>query len=666
MEGGTRQTSVPLHGSIDKSRILDVKPLKSLIPIFSMSSQASPPGQYPSGFSPFSPFGAPQQTPTEVTPNGASIPTPIRVYSSSPGAGDSSSTMEGFSDQRTSGKKKRGSPKSSSAKSSLDKPKKTQEPPVDLSVLVGITPAQKEDGSREVVNFVLMAFDALRRKLCQLEGARELSLGPIKRADLKACNTLMTKGIRTNMRKRIGSAPGVEIGDIFFFRTEMCVVGLHAQSMGGIDALHVRGEFEEETLAVSIVSSGEYDDDAEDIDVITYTGQGGNFFKKDKHAIDQKLKRGNLALDRSSRQLNEIRVIRGIRDDVNPNLKVYVYDGLYKIQDSWIGKAKGGGDVFKYKLVRMPGQPSAYAVWKSVQKWKSGTSRMGLILADISNGAENIPVSLVNEVDNVKAPTYFNYFHSLRHPKSFSLMQPSNGCTCTKSCVPGDLNCSCIRRNEGDFPYIGKGVLVSRMKLVHECGPTCQCFPNCKNRVSQTGLMHPMEVFKTKDRGWGLRSLDPIRSGTFVCEYAGEVVDRAKVSQLVREGNEYVFDSTRIYGQFKWNYEPKLLEEVNPSESSEHYAMPYPLTISAKNFGNVARFMNHSCSPNVFWQPVVYEENNQSYVHVAFFALRHIPPMTELTYDYGVARSDHAEGIRAVKGRKKCLCRSSKCRGSYG
>ena len=76
--------------------------------------------------------------------------------------------------------------------------------------------------------------------------------------------------------------------------------------MGGIDALHIRGEFEEETLAVCIVSSGEYDDDAEDSDVIIYTGQGGNFFmNKDKHTTDQKLQRGNLALDRSSRQHNE-------------------------------------------------------------------------------------------------------------------------------------------------------------------------------------------------------------------------------------------------------------------------------------------------------------------------------------------------------------------------
>ncbi|RDY01375.1 Histone-lysine N-methyltransferase, H3 lysine-9 specific SUVH1, partial [Mucuna pruriens] len=659
MEEGLGQNSVPPQGSIDKSRILDVKPLRSLIPIFSMSSQAPPSGQYPSGFSPFFPFGAPQQTPTGVTARGGAIPAPIRAFRSPIGAGD---TMEGFNDQDTSGKKKRGSPQLHNAKSPVNKVKKSQESPVDLSGLVGISLAQRDDGSREVVFLVLMAFDAFRRRLCQLEEAKELSSGSTKRADLRACNTLMTKGIRTNMRKRIGSVPGVEIGDIFFFRMELCIVGLHAPSMGGIDALHIRGEFEEETLAVSIVSSGEYDDDAEDSDVIIYTGQGGNFFKKDKHTTDQKLQRGNLALDRSSRQHNEVRVIRGMRDGVNPNAKIYVYDGLYEIQDSWIERGKSGGGVFKYKFVRLPGQASAFAVWKSVQKWKAGSSsRAGLILADLSTGTESIPVSLVNDVDNEKGPSFFNYFHSLKHPKPFRLAQSSYGCNCNKTCVPGDLNCSCIQRNEGDFPYTGNGVLVSRKQLVHECGPMCKCFPNCKNRVSQTGLKHHMEVFKTNDRGWGLRSLDPIRAGTFICEYAGEVIDRAKVNQNGEYSDEYIFDTSRIYGQFKWNYEPRFLDEVGPNDSTEDYAMPYPLIISSKNYANVARYMNHSCSPNVFWQPVLYAENNQSFLHIAFFALRHIPPMAELTYDYGFAESDHTEGRRAAKGRKKCLCGASKC-----
>ncbi|XP_012567643.1 histone-lysine N-methyltransferase, H3 lysine-9 specific SUVH1 [Cicer arietinum] len=664
MEQGFGQNSVPPPGSIDKSKILDIKPIRYLIPVFSMTGQDPPSAQYPSGFSPFFPFGGPQETTTtRVTRRGRTMPAPIRSFK----AGDTSSTMEDLNDNDdVYGSKRSGSSQRFKKKSKLYKAL-----PIDLSALVGLTAAQRDDGSREVVNVVLMTFDALRRRLCQLVDAKELNTGLIKRADLKAGNILMTKGIRTNVTKRIGSVPGVEIGDIFFFRMELCIVGLHAQSMGGIDALHIHGDRDEETLAVSIVSSGEYDDDDEVGDVLIYTGQGGNFNKKDKHASDQKLHRGNLALDRSSRVHNEVRVIRGIKDIVNPNAKIYVYDGLYKIQDAWVEKAKGsGGGLFKYKLIRMPGQPSAFAVWKSIQKWKTGLpARTGLILADLSSGAESIPVSLVNEVDNVKAPAFFTYFHSLRHPKSFSLMQPSHGCNCStkNACVPGDLNCSCIRRNEGDYPYTSNGVLVNRKPLVHECGPTCQCFPNCRNRVSQTGLKHQMEVFKTNDRGWGLRSWDPIRSGAFICEYAGEVIDKARLSQLVKEGDtdEYVFDTTRVYESFKWNYQPKLLEEVSTNESSEDYALPHPLIINAKNVGNVARFMNHSCFPNVFWQPVLYEENNQSFLHVAFFALRHIPPMQELTYDYGSERSDHTEGSSAHKGRKKCMCGSSQCRGSF-
>ncbi|OIW13299.1 hypothetical protein TanjilG_02819 [Lupinus angustifolius] len=650
MEERVGQNSVPPAGSIDKYKILDVKPMRSMIPVFSMSPQAPISGEYPSGFNPFFPFGGPQPAPPRV----AATPAPLRAYR----AGETS----GFG---SSGTKKHGASYSKSSKK-----KYVDRTPVvytDMGFLVGITPPLREDGNRDVVNLILMTFDALRRRLCQLEDAKQLSTGIIKRADLKACNTLMSKGIRTNQRKRVGVVPGVEVGDIFFFRMELCIVGLHAQSMGGIDSLHIRGEFEEETLAISIVSSGEYDDEAEDNDVLIYTGQGENFNKKDKHLTDQKLQRGNLALDRSSRQHNEVRVIRGIKEGVNQTSKIYVYDGLYKIEDSWVDRAKsGGGGVFKYKLVRIPGQPSGFSVWKSIRKWKSGfPSRTGLILADLSSGAESIPVSLVNDVDNEKAPAYFTYFQTLRHPKSFNLMQPSHSCNCAKACAPGDLNCSCIRKTDGDFPYIGNGILVSRKQLVHECGPACQCSPNCKNRASQSGLKYHMEVFKTTDRGWGLRSLDPIRAGSFICEYAGEVIDRVKLSQLVRErDDDYVFDTTRIFDTFKWNYEPRILEEVSTNDSSEDYALPYPLIVNAKSVGNVARFINHSCSPNVFWQPVLYEENNQSFLHVAFFALRHIPPLTEFKYDYGISG---AEGSSAQKGgRKKCFCGSPKCRGSFG
>ncbi|XP_027353719.1 histone-lysine N-methyltransferase, H3 lysine-9 specific SUVH1-like [Abrus precatorius] len=669
MEEGLCQNSVPASGSVDKSRIVEVKPLRSLAPVLPKSLESSLSGKYSSGFPPFVLFEEPREPTPQPSP--VPIPAPIRSYrnpldeeETPQGAnGDKSSSMGGLNDNcvADSGKSL------NTGKLSQKRSKKTQASHTNsVSFVGGISLAQRDDGDREGVNLVLMTFDSLRRRLCQLEDAKKLNtMMAIKRADLRASNALTAKGFRTNAKKRVGAVPGVEIGDIFFLRIEMCLVGLHGQSMGGIDYMTIKDELQGEPVAVSIVSSGVYDDDAEDSDVLIYSGQGENFNKKDKHVTDQKLQRGNLALDKSSRRHNEVRVIRGLRDAMNRSAKIYVYDGLYKIQDSWIEKVKSGGGVFKYKFVRLPGQPSAFSVWKSVQKWKTdSTSRPGLILTDLSKGAESFPVSLVNEVDNEDGPSCFTYFQSLKHPKPFSSMQPSYGCNCNKMCVPGDLNCVCIQRNEGDFPYTVNGVLVSRKPLVHECGPMCKCFPNCKNRVSQTGLKHQMEVFKTKDRGWGLRSLDPIRAGTFICEYAGEVIDRDEVNQNRGDNDEYVFYTSHIYEPFKWNYEPSLLEEISSNVSSEDYAISSPLIVNAKNVGNVARYMNHSCSPNIFWQPVLYAENSQSFLHVAFFALRHIPPMTELTYDYGC--SGHAERSSAPTGRKKCLCGSSNCRGSFG
>ncbi|KAJ6704922.1 HISTONE-LYSINE N-METHYLTRANSFERASE H3 LYSINE-9 SPECIFIC SUVH1 [Salix purpurea] len=233
---------------------------------------------------------------------------------------------------------------------------------------------------------------------------------------------------------------------MFLFRIEMCLLGLHAPSMAGIDYMSARNDLVEEPLAVSIVSSGYYEDNADDKDVLIYSGQGGAA-NKDKGATDQKLERGNLALERSLRRGNQVRVIRGMKDSLNQALKVYVYDGLYRIQDSWLEKAKSGCNIFKYKLVRIPGQPDAFGVWKSIEKWKEGlSSRAGLILPDLTSGAESTAVSLVNDVDEDKGPAYFTYVSTVKYSKSFKLTQPAYGCNCQNACQPGNLNCSCIRK----------------------------------------------------------------------------------------------------------------------------------------------------------------------------------------------------------------------------
>ncbi|KAI3980409.1 hypothetical protein MKX01_003948 [Papaver californicum] len=446
------------------------------------------------------------------------------------------------------------------------------------------------EGDSSSVSSVLMKFDALRRRLLQI-GSDE----PNQRPDLKAGTIMMNNGFRTNTRKRIGSVPGIDIGDIFYFRIETCLVGLHAPIMAGIG--YMVSKEAEEPLAVSIVSSGGYEDYSGDGKVLIYTGQGANV------STDQKLERGNLALEKSLHRGNEVRVIRGVKDVENPNCKVYMYDGLYKIHKSWTDKSKMGAAVFKYELVRIPGQREAFTIWNSIQTWRNNiNSRPGLVLQDITSGAEKVPVSLVNEVDGVTKPPQFVYITGLKHSKT---TESSTGCSCQGTCVPNS-DCPCIRANGGDTPY-ANGVLVIQKSVVHECGPSCSCYPDCSNQVSQNSLKLRLEVFKTKDKGWGLWSWDPIRAGTFICEYAGEVIgkdDRGGANV----DDEYTFNATDTedYYSNEWNYVPELIKEERHMDLNENFKPSSPIMISAKKMGNVARFMNHSCSPNVLWQLVLH------------------------------------------------------------
>ncbi|KAL5707754.1 hypothetical protein ACHQM5_018616 [Ranunculus cassubicifolius] len=680
-------------GVYDKTKVLDVKPLRCLAPVFPPQSSVpnNPPMSSPSpfvsvppfssapaGYTPFYPFHNNNSDSSTAFPQQNTKTTPVGVGQVRKNVGVRSQvannldvghlnkklktqTISEDSDDLDSGSK--GSYRVNSVGEGTSNGGKKSGSQKKVKRVVESRIESLEDGDSESVGIVRMKYDALRRRITQTEEITNSS----KRGDLKANTIMMNKGLGINRRKRIGSVPGIEVGDIFFFRIEMCLIGLHAPSMAGIDYMIAKFGTEDETVAVSIVSSGGYEDDVDDKDVLIYSGQGGVSNKKDgKEIVDQKLERGNLALERSVRHGNEVRVIRGMKDPLNTACKIYVYDGLYKIHESWTERGKSGGNVFKYKLLRIPGQPEAFSIWKSIQQWKDNTHiRPGLILPDLTSGAEKLPVSLVNDIDDDKGPAHFTYSVNLKYSKPISSLKPSVGCTCHGSCLPANPNCSCATKNGGQLPHTLTGLLVVQKDLIYECNQACKrCFPNCKNQVTQNGLRVRLEVFKTSDRGWGLRSWDAIRAGTFICEYTGEVMDATQIEVLRDQDgvDDYIFDSTcDIDSIDEWNYVPDLLGEKRLNDSNGEAKSPLSLVINATNRGNVARFMNHSCSPNVFWQPVLYDHNEESLPHVAFYAMKHIPPLTELTYDYGVGGTYFGDEYK----RKTCLCGSMKCRGYF-
>ncbi|CAH2046096.1 unnamed protein product [Thlaspi arvense] len=208
---------------------------------------------------------------------------------------------------------------------------------------------------REKVLEVLRAFKDVFRQLDRDKQARrggDLSVAT-DRIDIKTQAVLESMGKSVNTEKRIGSVPGIIVGDVFQYKTELRVVGLHFKTMCGIDYMKV-GDVK---LATSIVASeGNGYNDKYDAGVMIYTGEGGNVMSKEEKTEDQKLVKGNLALANSMREKSLVRVIRG-EERWDRKGKRYVYDGLYLVDRYWVEKEVRGTTVYKFKLCRIPGQP---------------------------------------------------------------------------------------------------------------------------------------------------------------------------------------------------------------------------------------------------------------------------------------------------------------------
>ena len=63
----------------------------------------------------------------------------------------------------------------------------------------------------------------------------------------------------------------------------------------------------------------------------------------------------------------------------------------------------------------------------------------------------------------------------------------------------------------------------------------------CLNRVAQHPLRNKLQVFKTARRGWGLRTLNDIPKGGFVCVYTGEILNEARADEVSYPKNVIYF-----------------------------------------------------------------------------------------------------------------------------
>ena len=134
-------------------------------------------------------------------------------------------------------------------------------------------------------------------------------------------------------------------GTHFANRREMSINRIHALVQTGI--WNDGSEY-----AVSIVVSGGYVDDKDDMDTILYTGQGGRDPTSGRQDKRPRINQGNKGLYNSMKLNILFELIRGFQVEMGPE-KGYRYDGLYLVTSCRIEASIDGPMIWRFVLEKI-------------------------------------------------------------------------------------------------------------------------------------------------------------------------------------------------------------------------------------------------------------------------------------------------------------------------
>ncbi|CBI37177.3 unnamed protein product, partial [Vitis vinifera] len=314
---------------------------------------------------------------------------------------------------------------------------------------------------------------------------------------------------------------------------------------------------------------------------------------------------------------------------------------------------------------------------------------------DITKGEEKVRIPLVNET-NSEFPTPFHYisqnlvFQNAYMNLSLARIGIENCCsTCFGDCLSSSTPCACACESGGDFAYTLEGLVkedfleecISRnrdpqqhqlafcqecplerskaedilepckghivRKFIKECWSKCGCSKQCRNRLVQRGITCNFQVFLTPDgKGWGLRTLEDLPKGSFVCEYVGEILTTVELYERNMQSTSRGKQTYPVLLDADWALRGILKDEE-------------ALCLDATFYGNVARFINHRClDANLVEIPVEVESPDHHYYHLALFTTRKVNALEELTWDYGIDFDDQDHPVKTFR----CCCGSKFCR----
>ncbi|XP_048476301.1 histone-lysine N-methyltransferase SETDB1-like [Rhincodon typus] len=193
-------------------------------------------------------------------------------------------------------------------------------------------------------------------------------------------------------------------------------------------------------------------------------------------------------------------------------------------------------------------------------------------IRDITHGKEDVPLSCVNEIDSTPPP-HVAYSKERIPGEGVYINTHADflvGCDCTDGCKDRS-KCACLQLTMqatacspgGQINY-NAGYQSKRLDEclptgIYECNKRCKCNVGmCTNRLVQHGLQVRLQLFKTQNKGWGIRCLDDIAKGSFVCIYAGKILtDDFADKEGLEMGDEYFanLDHIESVEKYKEGYE---------------------------------------------------------------------------------------------------------------
>lgn len=267
---------------------------------------------------------------------------------------------------------------------------------------------------------------------------------------------------------------------------------------------------------------------------------------------------------------------------------------------------------------------------------------------DVSQGEETTPIRMYGDDDTFKKlqTEFISYITQPIMSPCVRIAWERNG---------GVQSCDHYsRRSSRNETAVDFERTCSFSKNIHsskhfECNRYCGCSRTepekyCDNRVTQQGIRASLEVFWTgKERRWGVRTLQRIRKGEFVCNYVGEIIPmgckceydcdndncvhltscskcRSEGRTRMRDNQAYVFElKSRNSGKIKRN-----------ATSSCKYA------IDGRRYRNIGPFLNHACSGFNIEPRFMYAEHHDTDLPtISFFAKRNIKANEEILINYG-------------------------------